>query len=111
MLANLSWGHLFALAVIGLVVLGPERLPTVAADVGRFVRRLRELAREATEDLTAELGPEVNGMDLTAMHPREVLQRYLFDDPAEQPRTAPTARPGGPALPAGERPPFDSDAT
>jgi sec-independent protein translocase protein TatB len=110
MLANLSWGHLFALAVIGLIVFGPERLPAVAADVGRFVRRLRELAREATEDLATELGPEVAGMDLAAMHPRDVLQRYLFDDPAEEART-PTGRPGGAVLPAGEQPPFDPDAT
>ncbi len=111
MFGGLGWGELLVIALVGLFVFGPERLPQVAADVGRMLRNLRRMAQSASEELKAELGPEMADLDLASLNPRTFVARNLFGDDEQ---TAPTAvgRPtGGPPLAPGERPPYDADAT
>ncbi len=96
------------LLLIGLFVVGPERLPTVAADAGRALRKLRMMLKGITEDLKAELGPEVGDLDLASLHPRAFVQRHLFsDDDATEAPAPPRSRP----LAAGEVAPWDPDTT
>lgn len=107
MFGNVGWMELGVLALVGLFVFGPERLPKVAGDLVRQLRALREMARAAAEDLRAEMDPglaqELSG--LADLHPKRFMST-LLDDEVEvpQPRTAPV-------LQYGERPPFDCDAT
>jgi sec-independent protein translocase protein TatB len=105
---HLGWGELLLLAVIALFVFGPERLPKVAADAARMLRQLRQMARSATDDLRAELGPEMADLDLRSLNPRTMIADALLadDDAPVSP-----ARRGGPPLLPGERPPYDADAT
>ncbi|HEU0127836.1 MAG TPA: Sec-independent protein translocase protein TatB, partial [Pseudonocardiaceae bacterium] len=55
---NIGWGEFLILVVGGLFILGPERLPSAAAWLGRTVRQVREYATGAREQLRTELGPE-----------------------------------------------------
>lgn len=55
---NIGWGEMLILIVAGLFILGPERLPSAAAWLGRTVRQVREYATGAREQLRSELGPE-----------------------------------------------------
>jgi sec-independent protein translocase protein TatB len=110
MFNHIGWGELIVLAVVGLIVFGPDRLPKAAADAARLLRQLRGMARNATADLKAELGPEMADLDLASLHPRRIVQSALFDDDEDEvAAAAPAARPA-PLLP-GERPPYDPDAT
>ena len=129
---GIGWPELLVIMAIGLIVVGPERLPKYAEDAGRLLRQLRRLAEDASVDLKAELGPEMadlNLSDLRDMHPRRMVQKYLFEDleddlslndpspslavsepvaatPAEAPR-----RSSGLALGYGDPAPYDVDAT
>lgn len=109
MFNNVGWSELLLLAVIGLVVLGPERLPKAAADAARMLRQLRAMARNATADLKAELGPEMADLDLASLHPRRLATSLFLDD--EPPARAAVAAPRPEPLSAGETPPYDADAT
>ena len=110
MFSHVGWSELLVLAVVGLVVFGPDRLPKAAADAARALRQLRTLARGAAADLKAELGPEMADLDLASLHPRRLVASVMDDEPAP---AAPTSRP--PALTAalspGQPPPYDADAT
>ncbi len=44
----------FAILVIALVVLGPERLPVAMRSLGRWLRRLRDLSRELRQEFAEE---------------------------------------------------------
>lgn len=96
------------LAIVALLVFGPDRLPEVARQAGRMVRQLRDLANSARDQVAEELGPEFRDMDLRDLNPRALVQKHLLDDvdADEKPR-----RRGHRPLEDGEHPPFDVDAT
>jgi len=52
---DIGFWELFILFGIGLVVLGPERLPRVAMKVGRWAGQARRTARNLTTQLRSEL--------------------------------------------------------
>jgi sec-independent protein translocase protein TatB len=128
MFANIGWGEMLVLVVIGLIVLGPERLPGAIRWTADALRRARDYVSGATQNLREEFGPEFDDLreplselqKLRGMTPRAALTKHLldgddsvfgaFDRPAETP--APPAV--TPAEPAPDKPtttPFDSDAT
>ena len=68
------------LLVLALFVFGPERLPGMAAEAGKGLRRLRLYVKGMTDDLKSELGPELGDVDLASLHPRTFVQKHLLDD-------------------------------
>lgn len=139
MFANIGWGEMLLLVVIGLVVLGPERLPGAIRWASGAIRQTRDYLSGATNELREELGPEFEDLrqplselqKLRGMTPRAALTRHLldgddslltgdFDSTPAKPQTVPTPPqagstlpPAGPALPqmtVGPAP-FDADAT
>jgi sec-independent protein translocase protein TatB len=131
---NIGWGEFLVLIVAGLLILGPERLPSAAAWLGRTVRQVREYANGAREQLRSQLGPEFDEFrapledlrGLRGFNPRSALTRHLFEDLDSDPFggiTPGMLKPNGYAAPTGlgtpvyrplepgERAPFDLDAT
>jgi len=56
---EIGFSELLLIAVLGLVVLGPERLPKVAAQIGRWMGRARSMARQFREQLEEEVSVDV----------------------------------------------------
>ena len=77
---NIGPLELVVLAIVGIVVLGPEKLPGLARDAARMLRTLRELATGARQQLREELGPEFADLDLRSLDPRTAVQRAVFGD-------------------------------
>lgn len=80
---NIGPMELIVLAVVGLIVLGPDRLPDLAKDAARMIRTLRDLATGARTQLRDELGPEFADVDLRNLNPRTAISRALLGDDAE----------------------------
>lgn len=72
--------EVLVLAVVGLIVLGPDRLPELARDAARMLRQLRDMATGARQQLRDELGPEFADVDLRNLNPRTAVQRAVFGD-------------------------------
>lgn len=109
MFNNLGWQEILVLAIFGLVIFGPDRLPKAIGDLGKMLRQLRTLARGAAQDLKTELGPELADMDLRSLHPRRFVEDALFGE--DEVSSAPRPRSATTAVEPGERPPYDADAT
>jgi sec-independent protein translocase protein TatB len=77
---NVGPMELLVLAIVGLLVIGPDKLPGLARDAGRMLRTLRDLATGAREQLREELGPEFADVDLRTLNPRRALQRAILGD-------------------------------
>ena len=94
---DLSLTKLLVLAVIALVVFGPNELPKIAAQAGRALRDLRRIAEGAKADLKEGLGPEFQDFDFEDLNPRRFVQKHLLDEPVA------TVTPAG-VTPAGVTP-------
>jgi len=111
MFSHVGWSELVLLAVVGLVIFGPDRLPKAAADAVRALRELRAMARGAAADLKAELGPEMADLDLASLHPRRLVASVLDDDGPAPAKPTGRAQVMTPALAPGQPAPYDADAT
>ena len=71
---DIGFGEFVLLGVLGLIVVGPERLPQYAAQAARFLRQLRAQVSDARSTLisAAAVDPETL-RDLRDLDPRKVL--------------------------------------
>lgn len=87
MFANVGWGEMLVLVVIGLVVLGPERLPGAIRWTSSTLRQARDYVSGATSQLREDLGPEFDDLrqplselnKLRGMTPRAAITKHLLD--------------------------------
>ena len=80
--------ELFLIAVIALVVLGPERLPGAMRTIAGYIRQIRGMGSEFTSQFSEEIKM------LEEMDPRRIVNEVL--DPAKAPPPAnktPLAKP------------------
>jgi sec-independent protein translocase protein TatB len=110
---DLSLPKLLILAVLALIVFGPNELPKIAAQAGRALRDLRQIADGAKSDLREGLGPEFSDFDLDDLNPRRFVQKHLLSDlDQDNPgRTDSSGRAPATAFPASEKAPYDAEAT
>jgi sec-independent protein translocase protein TatB len=107
---DLSITKLLVLGVLALVIFGPDQLPKMAAQAGRALRDLRRLAEGAKADLQEGLGPEFGEFDINDLNPRNFVRKHLFDDLDGEEESGPQPAAAS-ALPPGESPPYDAEAT
>lgn len=103
MFNSIGWGELLLLLAVGLIVLGPERLPAYVADAVKLIGRLREISTSLTADLKEQLGPDMTA--LTTATPTVDGYRHAPRHPMFDEIPAPTPPRGSSSPPA----PPDSD--
>jgi sec-independent protein translocase protein TatB len=135
MFSNLSWEHILVLVVVGLVILGPERLPGAIRWTSTALRQTRDYLSGVTNQLREDIGPEFDDLraplselqKLRGMTPRAALTKHLLDgddsfltgnfDGPDRPVNGAPPKPPEPAeaaeapRPAAGPAPFDTDAT
>jgi sec-independent protein translocase protein TatB len=133
MFANVGWGEMLVLVVVGLVVLGPERLPGAIRWTAAALRQARDYLSGMTTQLREDMGPEFDDLreplselqKLRGMTPRAALTKHLFDGDdslftgnfdrpssgsLREPIVPPSVEPQ-PQQPLTGPAPFDADAT
>src|ERR1700676_4809626 len=87
MFANVGWGEMLVLVVVGLLVLGPERLPGAIRWTATALRQARDYLSGVTSQLREDIGPEFDDLrvplselqKLRGMTPRAALTKHLLD--------------------------------
>jgi sec-independent protein translocase protein TatB len=107
---DIGIGEIIILAVVGLLVFGPERLPRAAADAAKWLKQIRAMASGARQDLADSAGLDLSETvdtvkSLQEFHPRRLAASILKDEPDED-----AAKPAD-EKPTTTRPAFDPDAT
>jgi sec-independent protein translocase protein TatB len=100
-----SGWEVMVLLMIVLLVVGPDKLPEIARQLGSWTRMARDLIREAKSSLKDELGDEISdlrSLDPRQYDPRRIVREALMEDtpPRPAPKPAPRPRPGHPERPA-----------
>ncbi|MBT2549934.1 twin-arginine translocase TatA/TatE family subunit [Arthrobacter sp. ISL-65] len=121
------------LLLIGILVIGPQRLPEYTQKLANLVREVRRMASGAREQIKEEVGIDIDDVDWKKYDPRQYDPRRIIKEALLEDDTKPVSA-GGPAavaaaasaaassteerpariiesLGVGERAPFDSEAT
>jgi Tat protein translocase TatB subunit len=99
---DVGFSEILLTSAIALIVLGPERLPKVARQVGNWMGRARAMARQLSEQLEREVSAE----ELLKTQSKPNPNAYLPDtgaafDPALAP--SPATQPGAVVAPPRDR--------
>ncbi len=115
---DINGWELMILVVVGIVILGPERLPEYAAKLAKLVRQVRDMAQNARSQLKDQMGPEFEDVnwrqyDPRQYDPRRIVREALMDQSEEpdKPRSGVMAEPNQPIHDATKPTPWDADAT
>jgi sec-independent protein translocase protein TatB len=80
LLLDINAPEFVLLLVLAVILFGPEKLPDLARKAARVIRYVRTMASSAQQQLSKELGPEFENMDLRDLNPRTFVQKHLLDD-------------------------------
>ncbi len=109
---DVGLAELAVIAVVAIFVFGPDRLPDLAKQAGAMLRKARDFANAARDELRDELGPEFSDLELRDLDPRTIVRKHIMEamEEAESEQAASRTQ-GQRPLDDGEVPPYDSDAT
>lgn len=90
MFSSIGWLEIAFIVLIGIVVIGPERLPGVITDIRAAIYAARKAINNAKAELEGDLsglgeefdslrGPISQAAEWTRMGPRGVITKALFD--------------------------------
>ena len=99
--------ELAVIALVAVIVLGPDRLPDLARQAAQLLHKARGMAHNARDELRSELGPEYSDLQLRDLDPRTIVRKHISEAMLEVDREQ-TRKP---TLPAGQVPPYDVEAT
>ena len=117
--------ELLVIALVGLVVFGPDRLPSAITAATTWLRQLRDMAAATRQELTDSLGTAVDDSalsdamnDIRDLHPRNLVSG-LLDDASQgsngfaprQPRSGENAAPSPSTPTSGTATTYDPDTT
>ena len=94
---GLSWAQITIIVLVGVFVLGPERIPTAVRWVTDGLRKLRTMAAGAQAQLNREIGPELDELrrqiadlqslkeiqdlkDLRDLHPKRLIGNTILGE-------------------------------
>ncbi len=108
---DIGIGELIALAVIGLMIFGPEKLPKAAADAAKWIKQIRAMAVDARKDLAQSSGIDLNETlntvkGLGDYHPKKLASSLFTDEEDDEPGDR---KPGDGK--SAQPPAFDPDTT
>jgi sec-independent protein translocase protein TatB len=74
---NIGAGEFLTLCLLALVLIGPDKLPTVAADAARLLKRARAMAQSATAELRENMGPGFENLQVEDLHPKKLIAKQI----------------------------------
>jgi sec-independent protein translocase protein TatB len=75
---DFNWTEITVLAVLAMIMFGPEKLPEFARKAARVIAYLRRIGNDARGQLRAELGPEWDNVRLSDLNPKTFIARHVL---------------------------------
>jgi sec-independent protein translocase protein TatB len=96
---GLTFEKLLLIGIVAVFLLGPEKLPHYAAQLGRLVRQLRDMANGAKDRMKDEMGPDFDDVDWKKLDPRQydprrIIREALTEDEPMKGQSASVSRAG-----------------
>lgn len=59
--------------------MGPDRMPSVAADAARYLNKMKKFAQNATNELKENLGPGYEDLQVSDLNPKKFIKKTIGD--------------------------------
>ena len=90
MFSSIGWPEIFVIVLLGIIVIGPERMPEVIKDVRAAIYAARKAINNAKAELNGEMGsitsefddirgPLTQAAQWTRLGPKGAITKALFD--------------------------------
>ena len=76
---DFNMSEIVVLAVLAVIIFGPEKLPELARKAARVLNYVRNIANDAQGRLREELGPEFADMQLADLNPKALVDKHLLN--------------------------------
>ena len=73
---GLGAGEIAVIAIIAVILWGPDKLPELARKIARLIHFFRQVANNAQSSVRSELGPGFEDFDIT--DPKGSVRRYVM---------------------------------
>ena len=70
-------GEIFGLAILAVILVGPDRLPHLAVDAAKLIKKARALANNATSELRENLGPGFEDLSPSDLRPKTFIKKHI----------------------------------
>lgn len=77
MFLDFGAGELIGLAILGMVLVGPDKLPALAGQAAKFIKKARTLATSATNELKENLGPGFEDLKPADLNPKTFVKKQI----------------------------------
>jgi len=77
MFFDIGAGEFVGLAILGMILVGPERLPKLAVEAAQWVKKIRALATTATAELRENLGPGFEDLQPKDLNPKTFMKKQV----------------------------------
>lgn len=77
---DISGWEFLTLAALAVMIFGPDRLPSLAADAGKYLKLIRRYVAGAKADLERELGTELPDIRRSDLSARGLLHKVVGED-------------------------------
>lgn len=71
--------ELVTLAVLAILLFGPDRLPEFIQNTAALIRKFREFSDNAKQEIRSELGPEFADFEFEDLHPKTFVRKHVLD--------------------------------
>ncbi len=85
-------GEFLGLVVLGLFLVGPDKLPEAAKDFARMIHKVRGFTSDASKELKKNLGPGFEDLDVKDLTPKNLAKKVIGDALEETKPTISEAR-------------------
>jgi len=74
---GIGMGEFLGLVILGLFLVGPDKLPEAAKDFARFIHKVRNFTTYASRELKENLGPGFEDLQVSDLTPKKLAQKVL----------------------------------
>ena len=86
MFGDIGFGEMLGLAILALVLVGPDRLPTFAVEVAKLIKTFRTYAVSATDQIKDSLGPGYENLKPEDLHPKNFIKKQINEALVDEPK-------------------------
>jgi sec-independent protein translocase protein TatB len=76
-MVDFGFGEVIGLVILALILVGPDRMPRVASDLAKMIRKVRSMTNTATAEIRENLGPGFEDLKPADLNPKTFIKRHV----------------------------------